>query len=418
MDKIFALIGGRLIDGTGSEPVNDSVIKIKNGLVEEVGNKANLKIDPKVESIDISNMTVLPGLIDCHVHLSTAYDPADSNVMTSILMTPPPLAALWGLKNANLCLEAGFTTIRDLGGFFNWDNIEIISLRRAIEMDLVQGPRILAGGVMAQTASHLELSGLGRLSPWINTDQGSADGPWEIRKRVRRLISLEADFIKVFASGYGGVVERAWWPNYTLEELTALCDEAHRYKKKVAAHVTSPDSIIDAAKAGCDTLEHLIDIDEEGLDLMAENDIFAVPTLSLFSDRALSKRSSFDTVDAVDQIRRTGELSARTFERVHAHGIKVAMGTDTFRTVMPGDNADELSLMVKFGMNPMESIVASTKNAAEAIDRINEIGTIEKGKDADLIIIDGDPLEDINILQNKKNINIVMKSGEILVDRR
>jgi len=418
MDKIFALIGGYLIDGTGSNPVTDSVILIKNGLVEEVGNKVDLEIDPKVERINISNMTVLPGLIDCHVHLATAHDPADSNVMTSILMTPPPLATLWGLKNANLCLEAGFTTIRDLGGFFNWDNIEIISLRRAIEMNLVQGPRILAGGVMAQTASHLELSGLGRLSPWINTDQGSADGPWEIRKRVRRLISLEADFIKVFASGYGGVVERAWWPNYTLEELTALCDEAHRYKKRVAAHVTSPETIIDAAKAGCDTLEHLIDIDEEGLDLMAENNIFAVPTLSLFSDRALSKRSSFDTADAVDQIRKTGELSARTFERVHSHGIKIAMGTDTFRTVMPGDNADELSLMVKFGMTPMESIEASTKNAAEAIDKIDEIGTIEKGKYADLIIINGDPLQDIKILQNKKNIKVVMKSGEIVVDKR
>lgn len=418
MTDDLAVVGGRLVDGMGAAPVDDSVILIRDGRVEKVGRREEIEFSPETPVLDATGKTVLPGLIDCHVHLATPRDPADANLMLSMVTTPPPLTTLWGLKNANLCMEAGITTIRDVGGFFNWDNVEMVSLRRAIDMGLTDGPRLLAGGVVAQTASHLEISGFGRLTPWVNTDQGSADGPWGVRKRVRWVVGLDVDFIKVFASGWGGVVERSWWPNYTLEELAAVCDEAHRYGKRVAAHVTSPETILAAAQAGCDTLEHLVDINDEGIALMVERGVFAIPTLSLFSERALARRASFDTADAVDQIRRTGDMAAKTFERLHANGVKIAMGTDTFRTVVHGDNADELALMVQYGMSEMDAIVASTRTAADALDRANDLGTLTPGMWADLLLIDGDPLGDITILQDKSRIHVVMKGGRVMVDRR
>ncbi len=417
MSDLFAVVGGRLVDGTGATPIDDSVVLVRDGRVDLAGRAEDVAVPPEAAILDAAGMTVLPGLIDCHVHLSVPRYPADANLMLSVLMAPPPFLALCGLKNANLCLEAGFTTLRDMGGFFNWDNIEMISLRRAIDMGLVEGPRVLAGGVVAQTASHLELSGLGRLTPWVNTEQGAADGPWDVRRRVRKLIGQEADFIKVFASGWGGVVERSWWPNYTGEELAAICDEAHRYGKRVAAHVSSPETILAAARAGCDTLEHLIDIDDEGLGVMAEREIFAVPTLSLFSERGLARRAEFDSADSVDQIRRTGEVAAKTFQRLLSAGIRIANGSDTFRVVIHGDNADEIALMVGHGMSEMDAIVASTRNAAEALGLADDLGTLTPGKWADLLLVDGDPLKDIGVLQDKDRIGVVMKGGRTKVAR-
>ena len=328
------------------------------------------------------------------------------------------MIALAGLNNANTCLEAGFTTLRDVGGLFNRDNVEMISVRRAIEMEIADGPRLVVGGVMVQTASHLELSRLGRLTPWVNTGEDTADGPWEVRKRVRKLIGLDVDFIKVFASGWGGVVERVWWPNYTPEELAAICDEAHRYGKRVAAHVTTPTTNLNAIVAGCDTLEHLVDIDEEGLALMAERGVFAVPTLSLYSERALARRAQFDSADSVDQIRRTGDIAAETFRRMLAAGVKVATGTDTFRTVLYGENAEEIELMVRYGMSEMDALVATTKHAAQALGLADDLGTLTVGKYADLMLVDGDPLADVSILQDRARLLVVMKEGRVMVDRR
>ena len=418
MSDSIAITGARLIDGTGSAPVDDTTLIVRSGRVAHVGPARSIDIPTDLSAIDATGLTAIPGLIDCHIHLCSLREPGNINLMLTMVTTPPPMIALAGLNNANICLEAGFTTLRDVGGLFNRDNVEMISVRRAIEMEIADGPRLVVGGVMVQTASHLELSGLGRLTPWVNTGEDTADGPWEVRKRVRKLIGLDVDFIKVFASGWGGVVERVWWPNYTPEELAAICDEAHRYGKRVAAHVTTPTTNLNAIIAGCDTLEHLVDIDEEGLALMAERGVFAVPTLSLYSERALARRAQFDSADSVDQIRRTGDIAAETFRRMLDAGVKVATGTDTFRTVLYGENAEEIELMVRYGMSEMDALVATTKHAADALGLADDLGTLTVGKYADLVLVDGDPLADVSILQDRARLLVVMKEGRVMVDRR
>lgn len=203
MTDSILISGGRLIDGTGAPPLEKSIINIQGGRIEKVGVSGQVQIPSNVPVIDASGMTVIPGLIDAHVHITGPYDPNETNIVLSILKTPPPLSALWAVRNANVCLEAGYTTLRDLGVFLTRDNIEMVSVRRGIDLGLVDGPRLVVAGIVVQTSSHPELAALGRISPLVYTNYGTSDGPWEVRKRVRHLVGLDVDWIKVMASGWG-----------------------------------------------------------------------------------------------------------------------------------------------------------------------------------------------------------------------
>lgn len=411
MTDSILISGGRLIDGTGAPPLEKSIINIQGGRIEKVGVSGQVQIPSNVPVIDASGMTVIPGLIDAHVHITGPYDPNETNIVLSILKTPPPLSALWAVRNANVCLEAGYTTLRDLGVFLTRDNIEMVSVRRGIDLGLVDGPRLVVAGIVVQTSSHPELAALGRISPLVYTNYGTSDGPWEVRKRVRHLVGLDVDWIKVMASGWGGEVEKHWWPNFTLEELTALCDEAHRYRKRVAAHTASSATMLDAARAGCDTLEHLVDIDDQTIEAILERNITLVPTLSVFSDQALSRRSQHQKSNVIGQLQFMREQAFHSFQCCLQAGVRIATGTDIYRTVLPGENALEVALMVQYGMSEMEAIIAATKNSAEAVGLSEELGTLTPDKWADLLLIEGDPLQDIHILEDKSKIRLVMKGG-------
>jgi imidazolonepropionase-like amidohydrolase len=257
---------------------------------------------------------------------------------------------------------------------------------------------------------------------WPRDPNTTADGPWEVRKLARTYLRQGADLIKTSASGGFGPIEDFSWRNYTVEELTAVADETHAVGKKLAVHVDSAQGIKNALMAGADTLEHCTFADDESIELMLKSGAYLIPTLTLSSDRTIEgcRRAGTYSEAVLDKLRLIGEGAARTFQKAHQAGIKIATGADIYRSMRDqyGKNAYELELMVGCGMSPMEAIVASTGVAAEALGAADRLGTIEVGKLVDLLIIDGNPLSDIALLQEKSRILVVIKDGRVVVDRR
>ncbi|MBI3979488.1 MAG: amidohydrolase family protein [Chloroflexi bacterium] len=421
MNDQVTLIGcGTLIDGCGGTPQHDVGILVEGNRIDQIIPLAQAPTGERLTVIDASRQTVMPGLMDIHLHLVTVLDPQETHTFWSMMAAPPPLLTLHAAKNARLMLEAGFTTVRDLGGYINRTNVEVVSLRRAIEMDLVPGPRVFAAGWVTQTAGHIDM---GFPATWPREPGICADGPWEVRKLARTLFRLGVDLLKTTSSGgLSGYWEDLTWRNYTVEELAALADEAHAVGKRLAVHTDTPAGIKNAVIAGADTLEHCTIVDDEALDLMVKHGTYMVPTLSLGSERAAEGRRRGGTARP-DVLRKASIISEglrASFQKAHRAGVKIATGTDTYFHFRDrfGESAYELELMVQYGMSPMEAIVASTRSAADALGAADRLGTVEPGKLADLIVVDGNPLDDVRILQDKARILVVMKDGKVAVDRR
>ncbi|MBW2147531.1 MAG: amidohydrolase family protein [Deltaproteobacteria bacterium] len=408
---------GTLIDGTASPPVGDAAVLIKGERIERVGTVHDIHAPEECTTINARGMTVMPGLIDVHVHLNTPVVRDGRNLQLEILKTPPTLAAFYSFWNGMEAMRAGFTTLRDMGGYGTRNSEESVSLRRAIDMGLVPGPRILSAGAVLATAGHVDLGFVSRATPWVPSAQDCVDGVWEVRKRVRSLIREDVNLIKVFASGWGGEVEEPWWRNFTQEELEAIVDEAHAHGLKVAAHAASPETVKLSLRAGVDTIEHLVDIDDECLDLFSQKGAYLVPTLGLFSEKALERRGRHQPPEAVQAVRKGRKTAWKAFRRCLQKGVRMANGSDTYRTLVHGENADELVAMHRAGMSCMEVLVAATRNAAEACGLAKELGTIEPGKLADILVVEGDPLTDVGLLQDRSNIRKVIKGGEVVVER-
>jgi len=407
---------GILIDGTGKAPMRNSVVLIEGSRITAVGEEGEVQIPSDAVIIDASGKTVMPGLMDMHVHLGIVEGASGPETLLNLFKASPFLLLLYAAKHAREMLEAGFTTVRDLGmanvmsADVMWAAKPMVTLRKAIEQELLPGPRIVVAGPFCMSAGHFDMSA----SRYENF-RNPPDGVWEVRKRVRELAREHVDLIKI-ASGGGtaGEGEEIWWRNYTIDELKAIVDEAHALGKKVASHAYTADTVKNALRAGVDTIEHGSFLDDEAIEMLIEQNAFLVPTLTTYH---ITEKSEY-------MRRKKEEVKkgvAENFKKAHKAGVKIAAGTDIYLQEHPdpiyGDNAYELELMVRYGMSEMESIMAATKNAAEALGREDELGTIEKGKLADIIIVDGDPLEDIRILQNKENILKVIKDGKIEVDR-
>ena len=418
-DQATIIHCGRLIDGRGGAPEHNVAVLIKDNLITQIMPSVHAPIGQRLAVIDATAETVMPGLMDIHVHLACVTDPQEPHALMSLLTTPPSLLTLHAARNARLMLEAGFTTVRDLAGIPNPANIEVVSLKRAIEMDLVPGPRIFAAGWVAQTAGHLDM-----ISPftWPRAPDATADGPWEVRKLARTYLRQGVDLIKTSASGSFGLIEDFTWRNYTVEELRALADEVHAVGKRLAVHVDTAPGIKNAIAAGADTLEHCTFADAEAIELMVKHGQYLIPTLTLGSDRTLEgcRRAGTYSEAVLDKLQLIGEGARETFQKACRAGVKIATGADIYRSMRDqyGKNAYELELMVRYGMSAMEAIGASTRVAAEALGIPDQLGTIEPGKWADLLIIDGNPLDDISLLQEKKRVLVVIKDGRVVVDRR
>lgn len=403
------VIKGTVIDGLNKEPLKQGVVVIEEKTITAIGKEGEVKIPEGAEVFQ--GKTIMPGMIDCHIHFCLNGEPGYSQlVLESTLST----YAIKAVVYAKRTIEAGFTTVRELGSPVYLG----ISLRDAIRKGVIPGPRVLTSGQpLSITGGHGTF-----LPPWLHSDCDLglfADGTEEVRKAVRTLIGSGVDLIKLLATG--GVMDIITSPgaqNYNLDELKVAAEEAHKLGKKVAAHVEGLSGAKDCIRAGIDTLDHGIELDDEAIQMMIDKGTFLVPTLLAPYNIAKHGVKGGIPEFAVKKSLEVIKEHTKSFKRAYHAGVKIAMGTDMGTPFSRhGENVKELELMVNNDMSPMEAIMATTRVASEALGLEKSIGTLEKGKLADLIILDGDPLTDITLLQKKELINLVMKEGEIAVKK-
>jgi len=390
---------GRLLDvRTGKTHTNQTIV-IEDGKIVSVGPDSGAA-DASATVIDLSGKTVLPGLIDAHTHIT--FDPKFGYDRLAISL---PREALIGAKNARITLLAGFTTIRNVGATEFAD----IALRDAINAGDVPGPRIDASGpALSITGGHCD----DNLLPyeWHATEVGVADGVENVQHKVREIIKYGADVIKVCATG--GVLSLGDNPQasqYSQEELRAIIADAHRLGRKVAAHAHGAQGILWATEAGVDSIEHGSYIDDAGIAAMKQHGTYLVPTLYL-SDWFLENAPKTGVPPSMlAKAKEVMPAARKNVAHAFASGVKVGFGTDA--AVYPhGLNAHEFAVMVKLGLTPLQAIQAATVNDADLLGWSDKIGTIEPNHYADIIAVDGDPLQDITTLERVK---FVMKGGVV-----
>jgi len=387
----------RVIDGLGRARERATLL-VQDDRIAVIGDDRQVTVPRGAREINARGMTVLPGLIDCHVHLCLG---GDADVLRAIREEDPALTLLKAARSARTTLESGFTTVRDLG----FRDHSIFSLRQAIQDGLLPGPRILAAGlVVCMTGGHARF--IGR----------EADGPVEVVAAVREQLARGAEVIKFIASG--GVLTPGTSPEsaqMTPEELGAGMAEARRAGRRVAAHAHGAEGMKNAIRAGAHSIEHATLMDDEAAALMREQGVFMVPTLSAIArtaDCGLNCGIPETTVHKARTMRARHEAS---FKKAHRSGIPIALGTDAGTPFNHhGENAQELDRMVALGMSPMEAIVAATASAARLLGIEHLVGTIEVGKQADLLIVDGNPLKKISLLRDRDRIVGVIQAGRFV----
>lgn len=410
MANKFAFVEGTVIDGSGDKPIQNGVVLVEDGKVTQVGTSDSVKVPSDATKVDCSAKTVMPGLIDCHVHLVTQ---PDGSPYTGFGLTRMSLAgwAIESVASARDTLRAGITTVRDVGALANVTP----ELRDAIEAGRIEGPRILSCNMgISITGGHGDIFKHTRFealedAPGISL---TADGVDAVRAAVRKEIKAGADWIKVFASG--GALETAKGRidamEFSIEELKAIIEEAARAGKSCAAHCLPDRQIRNCVDAGFRTIEHGVFAKRETLEKMKEKGVFFVPTLTPYYWYATENLNLPDTT--VEAARAATKAHQETFKNAMATGVKIASGTDAGAPRIPlALGAKELEVMVKFGMAPLRAITSATKESAEALRIDDQTGTLEPGKCADVLVVDGDVLKDITILQRRDKLSTIMKAG-------
>jgi imidazolonepropionase-like amidohydrolase len=415
MSEYIAIKGGLLWDGSGIDTVSESVVLINEGVIFDVGNAQEVEIPKDAKIIDAKGKTVLPGLMDLHVHIFQMIGPLN---YLERFMIPNSLSLLYAVKHVRQLLEAGFTTCRDLVyPFPDYIGRDAVSLRTALERNIIQGCRLEVAGVVTSTASHLDV-----IRPITLRDVHiTADGIDEVRKMTRKCVSEQVDWIKTCTTGgmAGGLTNDPNYKNYTIDELEVIVEEAHSFGLRVASHTEGVNGCLNAAEAGIDTIEHASELNDEIIEIILEKGLYTIPTLapSYYRSEVLGLPTQY----------LHKKLGGKPFDKRHLesqklaieNGVNMAMGTDCGHVFPPGSNAWELELYVtKLGLTPEQSLTLATRNAADALGKLDRLGTLEKRKIADLIIVNGNPLENIKVLQDLQRIEIVMKEGIIEVDKR
>jgi imidazolonepropionase-like amidohydrolase len=401
-----AIRAARLIDGRGGPPLQNAVILVDSSRITAVG--ANLAIPTGATVIDLGKATLLPGLIDCHTHI-TGGDPGD--YYEGLFRRSPIDYAVASPTFARRTLEAGFTSVRDVGSGEFID----VALRRAIDSGLVEGPRMqVATLAIGSTGGHNDVVGF---SPYIKFGQfsGVADGADEIRKLVRFEVKNGADVIKLIASaGVLSEEESAGAPQYSQEEMNAAVQEAAEWGRKVAAHAHGAEAIKRAVRAGVASIEHGSLLDDEGIRLMKERGTYLVA--DIYNDdyiMAEYKRLKYPE-KILEKERQIGKLQRENFRRAARAGVKIAYGTDA--GVYPhGWNGKQFAFMVRYGLTPMQAIQSATTSAADLLGWSDKVGAVAPGLYADLVAVEGDPLTDITQLER---VIFVMKGGVVYKDSR
>ena len=397
--KTVVIRAGRVLDVKTGKTLTNQTIVIQGDRIASIG--ADAQVPAGATVINLPNATVLPGLIDAHTHIT--FNP---NFGYSWLAISVPREALIGAKNARLTLEAGFTTVRNVGAKGYAD----VALRDAINAGDVPGPRMLVSGpALSITGGHCD----NNLLPfdYHATSDGVADGVEAVQHRTREIIKYGADLIKVCATG--GVLSKGDNPQhsqYTLEEMKAIVADAHRLGRKVAAHAHGAQGILWASEAGVDSIEHGSYIDDAAIAEMKKNGTYLVPTLYLMDWFFENAERIGTPPDLIAKGKEVMPAARKNVARAFAAGVKVGFGTDA--AVYPhGLNAHEFAVMVKLGLTPLQAIQAATINDADLLGWSDKVGTIEPGKFADIVAVDGDPLQDVSTLERVK---FVMKGGEVV----
>jgi imidazolonepropionase-like amidohydrolase len=422
--KITVIKGGNLIDGKGAKPKKNAIIVIEETRIIGVGEEGEVEIPKKAKrtEIDASGKTIMPGLIDSHLHLIGM---KTDRLLEEELVRHPQLGLIKSVYDTVDLLEAGFTTVKDCGGFG-------VHLKRAIGEGTTRGPRILSAGyVLSQTAGHGDEHFLpvewvdGRVSKRGPSLLGMAllcDGVPECIKAARYALREGADFIKVIASGgVMSMIDRPEHTQFTLEELKAIAEEGRHAGKFVTAHCTGTEAMKNCITAGVKTIDHASYPDDEVIKMAKERkDVVFVSTLSILWRIVTEGEKAGYPPWAVSKGKEVSEVTIKNIAKLYKAGLTIASATDFTGSPLlkMGTNAMELELLVKqCGFTPMDAIIAATRNGAKACGLENEIGTIEKGKLADILTVDGDPLKGIKVLQDKHKIKMVMKEGKIEVNR-
>jgi len=390
---------GHLLDvTTGAEPAGQTII-VSGEAISAIAPTASTPAGPGDTVIDLSNMYVLPGLIDVHVHLTMAtnFDPYWELSMT------PAKEAIIGVENAKVTLEAGFTTVRNVGA----DDFTDVALRDEINAGHIPGPHMqVSGPPLTITGGHMDKN----LLPWEYHvyGEGVADGIPAVQHKVRENIKYGADLIKIGATG--GVLSKGDDPQasqFTLEEMQAIVADAHRLGRKVAAHAHGAQGILWATEAGVDSIEHGSYINDECIAAMKQHGTYFVPTAYLID--WMKENGHLSPLYAQKMKDVSAVEKANAIKAIKA-GVKVALGTDA--AVYPhGLNAHEIDVYVnQFGMTPLQGLQTGTLNAADLMGWSDKVGSITPGKWADIIAVDSDPLKDVRVLQH---VGFVMKSGVV-----
>ncbi len=402
---------GTLIDGNGGTPLADAAILIQNDRIQAVGRSTEVHApNGAVTRIDAQGGTILPGFIDTHVHLM--FEGFD---IPRMLTRPFSMNFYRAIEHMRRTIDAGVTTVRDAGG-------ADLGVKQSVEEGLIVGPRMqISITALSITGGHGDgwmPSGfsLDLFPPYPGMPSNICDGVEDVRKKVREVLRAGAEIVKICSTG--GVMSPTDHPEFTQftpEELDVIVQEAaYRRGVKVMSHAQGLEGVKNAIRAGIHSIEHGIFLDDEAIDLMLEKGTFLVPTLlAPLSVVEIAESSGTMPEYGVRKARETIEIHSESIARAQERGVTIAMGTDA-GVMLHGTNLRELGLMCNIGMSPMQAIVATTKIAAECLGWQDRIGTVEKGKLADIVIAGVDPLKEIRSLEKRENIKVVIQGGKVL----
>jgi len=403
---ITAIKAGRLIDADAGTVLTDQIILIRDNKIEAVGK--GLAIPAGASVVDLSKMTVLPGLIDCHTHLADGSEEGSGDPLTYLKKSAAEIA-FESVPNARAMLYSGFTTVRDVGAY---RGLNEVAMRDAVARGDIEGPRMfVAGAYVTITGGAGALTGAAPdVTLPFDLRYGEANSPWEVRQVIRKLANDGVDLIKILSSG--AVLEHGSNPNsqeFTMEELEAAVDEAHHFGLRIAAHAHSTQGIKNAINAGVTSVEHATQIDDEGLALAKKRGTYLV--MDIYDEECIQAagKAGGMPADFLAHDAGLGQIQRDNFRKAVQAGLKLAFGTDA--GICPyGTSGMQFAFMVKYGMTPMQAIQSATSAAADLLGHSDELGSIKPGKFADIVAVAGDPLADVRVLEN---IPFVMKDGKI-----
>jgi imidazolonepropionase-like amidohydrolase len=400
--EVKAIRIGKLVDGTG-KVWSGAVVVVKDDRIVTVrpGDAAS---PPGAEVIDLTRFTGIPGLIDVHTHMTYYWDGAvGSRPWEQLHERMPAVTVFLAQENARKTLEAGVTTVRDLGA----SNHSDIAMRDLINRGAMLGPRMFVSGYGLHVTFEPERHG------FAAPRAGQADGVSEVLRVLRQQVAAGADVIKMYGSTGSGE-DVSGHQTFTFEEMKAAVDSAHKAGKRIAIHSYGPDGARDAVRAGADSIEHATDLDDQTIAEMVQRKTFYVPTIDHNRYYAEHAAEYGYDAEAVKRLRNYLTRNLETARRAHRAGVRFAMGSDAVFTMF-GENTRELGWFVKAGMTPTQALATATTNAAELLGREKSLGRIAPGYLADLVVVEGDPLADIEVVINR--VRWVMKEGKVVVDR-